>query len=162
MVRSGLNALMVKDFMNVVGAVQRERPELPREIIWKDFMVFAVLKDLATGSHPGMLSDLSERIVFKGGTSLSKAFKLIERFSEDIDLALLMKVDGLTEITKTGRDRYLSELLTHVQTFPYLREVDSKAEVKTKGKKAIDCGFPLPWAEDAGYVRPNPIALSLK
>ena len=27
-------------------------------------------------------------LVFKGGTSLSKAWKLIERFSEDIDLAL--------------------------------------------------------------------------
>ncbi len=33
-------------------------------------------------------SQLSEYFVFKGGTSLSKAYKLIERFSEDIDLAI--------------------------------------------------------------------------
>ena len=30
--------------------------------------------------------------VFKGGTSLSKAFNLIDRFSEDIDLSLSKKV----------------------------------------------------------------------
>lgn len=31
---------------------------------------------------------LKDHLVFKGGTSLSKAWKLIERFSEDIDLAI--------------------------------------------------------------------------
>ena len=34
-------------------------------------------------------SDLRNSVVFKGGTALSKAFKSIERFSEDIDLVLL-------------------------------------------------------------------------
>ena len=28
-------------------------------------------------------------VVFKGGTSLSRAYRLIDRFSEDIDLAVL-------------------------------------------------------------------------
>jgi hypothetical protein len=32
--------------------------------------------------------DIAKQLVFKGGTSLSKAWKLINRFSEDIDLAL--------------------------------------------------------------------------
>ena len=32
--------------------------------------------------------DISKHLVFKGGTSLSKAWKLINRFSEDIDLAI--------------------------------------------------------------------------
>ena len=32
--------------------------------------------------------DVSKHVVFKGGTSLSKAWKLIQRFSEDIDLAI--------------------------------------------------------------------------
>lgn len=32
--------------------------------------------------------DVAEHLVFKGGTSLSKAWKLIERFSEDVDLAI--------------------------------------------------------------------------
>jgi len=32
--------------------------------------------------------DCAEQMLFKGGTSLSKAWQLISRFSEDIDLAL--------------------------------------------------------------------------
>lgn len=30
-----------------------------------------------------------DSVVFKGGTSLSKAYKLINRFSEDVDLAVI-------------------------------------------------------------------------
>ncbi|NDV17802.1 hypothetical protein GO013_00015 [Pseudodesulfovibrio sp. JC047] len=48
----------------------------------KDYWVTLALLRLAN-------SDLSEEIVFKGGTSLSKAHKIIERFSEDLDLALI-------------------------------------------------------------------------
>ena len=36
----------------------------------------------------------AEHIVFKGGTSLSKAWKVIERFSEDIDIAIDRKFFG--------------------------------------------------------------------
>jgi hypothetical protein len=44
----------------------------------------------------------SEHIVFKGGTSLSKGWDLIERFSEDIDLAIDRKFFGFEgDITKT-------------------------------------------------------------
>jgi len=46
----------------------------------KDFWVCWTLRELFT--LPGMGAHLT----FKGGTSLSKAWKLIERFSEDIDL----------------------------------------------------------------------------
>lgn len=48
----------------------------------KDFWVSWVLMRLF--EH----LELSQKILFKGGTSLSKAFHLIERFSEDIDLVL--------------------------------------------------------------------------
>ena len=51
-------------------------------IVEKDFWVCWVLKKIFTDP------DLREHIVFKGGTSLSKVFGLIERFSEDIDLIL--------------------------------------------------------------------------
>ncbi len=33
-------------------------------------------------------SEIEQHLVFKGGTSLSKAYKLIKRFSEDIDIAI--------------------------------------------------------------------------
>ena len=51
-------------------------------IIEKDFWVCWVLKHIF--DH----KELSEHITFKGGTSLSKAYRLIERFSEDIDLTI--------------------------------------------------------------------------
>ena len=51
-------------------------------IIEKDFWVCWTLGRLYT--RP----ELSDHITFKGGTSLSKAYGLIERFSEDIDLTI--------------------------------------------------------------------------
>ena len=70
----------------------RERYELCSEsagqlrmvpaVVEKDFWVTWTLKQLF--SHPA----LSSQLMFKGGTSLSKIYGLIERFSEDIDLIL--------------------------------------------------------------------------
>jgi predicted nucleotidyltransferase component of viral defense system len=49
--------------------------------IEKDWWVTLTLKALFQSAY-------ANHIVFKGGTSLSKCWKLIERFSEDIDIAL--------------------------------------------------------------------------
>lgn len=49
----------------------------------KDYWVTFALKNLSK-------SALRKEVVFKGGTSLSKAHKLIHRFSEDIDLAVIV------------------------------------------------------------------------
>lgn len=52
--------------------------------------VFAVEKDWWVSKTLSIIfgMDIAKHLVFKGGTSLSKAWKLIERFSEDIDLAI--------------------------------------------------------------------------
>lgn len=60
---------------------------LPAIAIEKDWWVTLCLN--ASFSLP-----YSEHIVFKGGTSLSKGWNLIERFSEDIDLAIDRKFFG--------------------------------------------------------------------
>jgi len=55
--------------------------------------------------------DCAKSIIFKGGTSLSKAWKIIERFSEDIDLALDREFLGFAgELSKTqiSKLRYAS------------------------------------------------------
>jgi predicted nucleotidyltransferase component of viral defense system len=57
-------------------------------IIEKDYFVTVFLKKL-TEKHPD--------IIFKGGTSLSKCYKLINRFSEDIDLNVNTGSDRPTE-----------------------------------------------------------------
>jgi predicted nucleotidyltransferase component of viral defense system len=68
---------------------------LPAVAIEKDWWVTLVLN--AVYSLP-----YSENIVFKGGTSLSKGWGLIKRFSEDIDLAIDRKFFGYEgDISKT-------------------------------------------------------------
>jgi hypothetical protein len=59
-----------------------ERLGLQAASIEKDFWVCWTLRELAG------LPDLGQHLTFKGGTSLSKAWKLIDRFSEDIDLVV--------------------------------------------------------------------------
>jgi len=63
---------------------------IPEVFVEKDYWVCSVLKSISQ-----MDEEIREKVVFKGGTSLSKAHKLIERFSEDIDLAVI--VDGLSQ-----------------------------------------------------------------
>jgi predicted nucleotidyltransferase component of viral defense system len=49
---------------------------------------------------------IAESLVFKGGTSLSKAWKLINRFSEDIDLAINKEYFGFKgDLRKNQRDK---------------------------------------------------------
>ncbi len=57
-------------------------------IVEKDFWVCWVLDYLFQAS------EWKERLAFKGGTSLSKAYGAIQRFSEDIDLILDWRVLG--------------------------------------------------------------------
>src|SRR6202161_4246417 len=51
-------------------------------ILEKDFWVCWTLKELFR------LPEIGEHLIFKGGTSLSKVFKVIERFSEDMDVSI--------------------------------------------------------------------------
>lgn len=44
---------------------------------------------------------IATQLIFKGGTSLSKGWGLIERFSEDIDLAIDRGYFGFTDISPT-------------------------------------------------------------
>lgn len=53
---------------------------LPSDVVEKDFWVCFMLDHLFHDCKH------KEKFVFKGGTSLSKAYHVIERFSEDIDL----------------------------------------------------------------------------
>lgn len=55
---------------------------IPFQIIEKDFWVVWTLVQLFS------LAELKTHLTFKGGTSLSKVYKLIERFSEDIDVSI--------------------------------------------------------------------------
>ena len=65
-----------------------QRKHLTTAVIEKDFWVCWMLDILFRNS------DFANCLTFKGGTSLSKAYGLIDRFSEDIDLVLDWRVLG--------------------------------------------------------------------
>lgn len=59
-----------------------QRLQIPAAYIEKDYWITKILQKLSQ-------SEQADSLVFKGGTSLSKGFRLINRFSEDVDIALL-------------------------------------------------------------------------
>ena len=69
-----------KDKLNIFNQASA-RSGLPASAVEKDWWVTFALNLIFSLPY-------SNQIVFKGGTSLSKAYNLIERFSEDIDLAI--------------------------------------------------------------------------
>ena len=76
------------------AAIQRN---ISPVIMEKDFFVCWLLSILFE-------SEFADSLVFKGGTSLSKVFGAINRFSEDIDLSLSPTFLGLPE-TATNRSQ---------------------------------------------------------
>lgn len=64
---------------------------LPAFVVEKDWWVCIILKAI-------FQSQYADSIIFKGGTSLSKAYGLIERFSEDIDLIIDRHLLGFDEL----------------------------------------------------------------
>ena len=56
-------------------------------------------------------------MVFKGGTSLSKVFNLIERFSEDIDISVNFLQDYGASISKTQAGKYRDEIEAKLQIY---------------------------------------------
>lgn len=84
---------MNKNFSSVISATDRERLDLflataarmgtAVQNVKKDFWVCWTLDALFNGLEPA-----GPRLLFKGGTSLSKAFGLVPRFSEDIDITV--------------------------------------------------------------------------
>jgi len=79
----------------------------------KGMKPFAVEKDWWVSRTLDIIfqMDIAKHLVFKGGTSLSKAWKLINRFSEDIDLAIDKEFfDGYKgDITRTQINKLRKE-----------------------------------------------------
>jgi hypothetical protein len=69
-------------------ASERMDKPLPAAVIEKDFWVCWLLRLL------NQLPELNGNITFKGGTSLSKAWGMIDRFSEDLDIAVNRRLFG--------------------------------------------------------------------
>jgi len=136
-------------------------------IVEKDFWVCWILKLLF--AEPG----LKNQMVFKGGTSLSKVFGLIDRFSEDIDLVLDWRLLGYDQAgdndphqatsSKSKQSRYNQEM--NAKAVAYIRETllsqlnhlfapipGVVARIDEEDPHTINVFYPAAFA--AEYIRP--------
>jgi len=136
-------------------------------VVEKDFWVCWILKQIY--SNP----QLQSHIVFKGGTSLSKVFGLIERFSEDIDLILDWQLLGYGpgqqdpyqyQPSRTQQDRfseqfnlraarYIAETLCPQLDRQFRRCPGVAAMVDADQPQVINVQYPAAFPPD--YLRPE-------
>ncbi len=137
-------------------------------IVEKDFWVCWLLKRLF--SEPR----LKEQMVFKGGTSLSKVYGLIDRFSEDIDLILDWRLlgygteDGVAgesaTVSRTRQSRFSQEM--NAKAAEYIRATllgqlnqlfaeapNVAAALDPNDPHTVNVGYPA--AFSIAYIRPQ-------
>lgn len=143
-------------------------------VIEKDFWVCWTLKRLFTTPQ------LAPYLTFKGGTSLSKSYGLIERFSEDIDLTISRDASPLNEvkdpmeggISGKERERRIEALKENAQKFVRETILDNLTTQVTEALEGIDgwqlfidpddpdqqtiiFRYPKTTTETAGYIKPT-------
>ncbi len=139
---------------------------IPPQAVEKDLWVTTILQ--VVFSLP-----FADSLVFKGGTSLSKVFGKIERFSEDIDLAIARTYFGLEgdltkkQLKKLGkqssifvRDTFLGELQEAFRQHG-LTELSATAEPDGEGDatypepRKIFIEYPSLFRESLDYIKPR-------
>jgi hypothetical protein len=120
---------MNRAYSEVIAAAERDRRDLfvstarqlgiAEQNVEKDFWVCWTLDALFHGRRAE-----APRLLFKGGTSLSKAFGLISRFSEDIDITVFrqdlgssISIDELENMSGKKRQATLEGIRTACQSY---------------------------------------------
>jgi len=129
-------------------------------IIEKDFWVVWVLDKIFNDDR------LSKILMFKGGTSLSKVFNLIGRFSEDIDLILDWNLvsgeDPKQTRSKNRQDKYNKEINENAKDYikdtllPIIAEITAphcKCQINEDDGHNININYPASF--DDRYLRPQ-------
>ncbi len=139
---------------------------LPPQAIEKDLWVTTILQIVFT-------LPFADKLIFKGGTSLSKVWKQIERFSEDIDLAVDRSLFGFEgdltkkQIKKLRKASSLfakKELYTELQTAINKYGLSLLCSLEAEPDGEGDNTYPEPrklfvryksaWPEPLGYLSP--------
>lgn len=102
-----------------IFAETANRIGLPGAVVEKDFWVCWMLRQLFS------IGELQGTLLFKGGTPLSKIFHAINRFSEDIDLAVDYATLGFTgsrdprqpHLSRSRQSKLLAAMLTGCQRY---------------------------------------------
>lgn len=148
------------DALNAVADISG----LPPHLLEKDIWVVWSLHQLFTGPY-------AEHLVFKGGTSLSKAYGVIRRFSEDVDLtydirAIAGDLVGDSDVplpaTKSQEKKWSKEIRARLSDWvateivprikQSLEQNGLPAKVRAEGDKVFIDYAPL--VTGTGYVSP--------
>ena len=133
-----------------------QRMKVHPAIIEKDFWVCYILNYLFKKSK------WSKAFVFKGGTSLSKAYNLIQRFSEDIDLILDWRLLGYgnsepwNDRTNTKQDLFNKE--ANERAFEFLKDVllkELNEDIRRDLKDNIEFYISLDDKQTINFVYPQ-------
>ena len=95
-----------------------QRISIPEIYVEKDYWVTVALFNIFT-------SDASKFAIFKGGTALSKCYKLIERFSEDIDI-VVVREDGDSGNKLKNKLKAITDSVMAIMPEVYLDGVTNK------------------------------------
>jgi hypothetical protein len=114
------------DFRDVLVTAAEEYG-VPEQFVEKDYYVTEALRIVA--------SHFPDQVVFKGGTSLSKGWGLIDRFSEDVDLFL--NPERFTPaLSKRGVDRQMKALRDAIDAHPGLQLLPGESHtLKSLGRE---------------------------
>ena len=166
---NGIARLPVAD-REILFAAAAERRGIAPVIIEKDFWVCWMLKQLFS------IPSFQKHLVFKGGTTLSKVFGVIERFSEDIDLIVDWEMLGFMDarsphnpaLSITKRNALLAEMLEECKRYiagefmttlrKHIEEVIGGSRGWELAVEAADghvVNFKYPAAFGSGYLRPE-------
>ena len=104
----------------VIRAAEQFRPRGLRDaFIEKDSYVTEALRIIAAAA--------GDKVIFKGGTSLSKGWNLIQRFSEDIDI-FLDPTAFSPALNKRAIDRELKKLRNKIEEHPGLTCLEKESQ----------------------------------
>ncbi|MBQ8996685.1 nucleotidyl transferase AbiEii/AbiGii toxin family protein [Candidatus Saccharibacteria bacterium] len=129
-------AILSKQDRQDLFRIAAQRLKIHEAVVEKDFWVCFMLYVIFQEST------MRDKTIFKGGTSLSKAYNLIKRFSEDIDLILDWRVLGyektfpLDDRSKTQQQILCNEIEN--KTANFLRDVLTPELQLLVSKKNID------------------------
>lgn len=97
----------LEDRIAMLQQTEENHIGVSQSAIEKDWWVTVVLRSLFQTS-------CAPSLIFKGGTSLSKGFNLIERFSEDIDLAIHRSFFGIDKTSKSQIEKLRKMSRTYI------------------------------------------------
>lgn len=105
-----------KEAFKEIIALAAEHFGYEQSHVEKDYWVSKILRDIS-------MSEYADNTYFKGGTSLSKAYGLIERFSEDLDLFVFTGDKGASKQAEKTLNKKLSKYIAELNSDIYKEDL---------------------------------------